>query len=139
MKRGFTLIEVLATLILVSITGVFVGHLYAVTVGNYLIAVESADRAQQRAIAHERLIKEFNWAAPGSVILTGSTSAEWQSTHPDIGVGSAQSLSLSGNNLLLNGQPLLERVSAFNIDWDGETVHLDIDGWSARIYPRRIP
>jgi prepilin-type N-terminal cleavage/methylation domain-containing protein len=139
MKRGFTLIEILATLILVSITGVLVGHLYAVTVGNYFAGVTSATRSQQHTVAQQRLIKEFNWAAPGSLTIAGGSSAEWQSRHPETGTGSARNLAFSSGTLTLNGQILLTELQSFSIAWDNEAVDLRIDNWDARIYPRRSP
>ena len=139
MKRGFTLIEILATLILVSITGVLVGHLYAVTVGNYFAGVTSATRAQQHTVAQQRLIKEFNWAEPGSLTVTGTASAEWQSSHPDSGTGPDRALTLTGDTLLLNGQVLLDELQSFSIAWDGEAVDLQVDDWDARVYPRTNP
>jgi len=144
MKRGFSLIEILAVLILVGIGGVFVGYLVSTSTRGYLLGREAAILSQQNTNAHQRLIKEINWAGAASLSSSGSTSLIWTSSHPDrVGEGS-QSLqwsSTNGGQLTLNGAILLSPVAAFEVSLapGGASVSFTIDGWEATVFPRTDP
>lgn len=139
MRKGFTLIELVAVLVLVSLTAVFAGHLVSVGVGNYLLGVEASDRSQERVVAQQRLIREINWAQPGSLEQPDGTSLRWVSRHPErLGEG-PQTLTLSGGNLVLNGNLLLPEVSTFSTGLGDGSVQLSVDGWNSTIYVRLDP
>lgn len=139
MRKGFTLIELVAVLVLVSLTAVFAGHLVSVGVGNYLLGVEASERSQERLVAQQRLIREINWAQPGSLEQPDGTSLRWVSRHPErLGEG-PQTLTLSGGNLVLNGNLLLPEVSTFSTGLGDGSVQLSVDGWNSTIYVRLDP
>lgn len=139
MKRGFTLIEILAVLVLTGIIGVFAGHLVSVTIGNYFTGIESASRSQQRAVAQQRIIREINWARADSLSRPDASTLRWTSSHPDRSAEGQQSLSHADATLLLNSDPLLGDVSTFSITLGDGYVDITIDTWNGRIYPRLDP
>lgn len=119
MKRGFTLIEIVGVLVLLGITGVFAGMMLSSTVQRFTQEKEAAAMNQKTEAAMARLVKELTWANPTSLSITNAgRTISWQSRHPErIGDGT-QTLSWNGtpgSDLLLQGQPLLDRVDFFEI------------------------
>jgi len=74
-KKGFTLIEVIVTLILVGITATLAG-MWIVNVANgYVFAKMNANTVQNAQLAMTRLTKEF--AAIDSIIYASGTSIQY--------------------------------------------------------------
>lgn len=108
-EKGFTLIEIIVTLMLVGITAAMAG-MWIVSVANgYVFAKVNAKTAQNAQLAMTRLVKEFTVLQLQSV--TGATATGITFTRP--GLATAIVVSQSGNDLLLNGNTLTDSVETF--------------------------
>lgn len=112
--RGFTLIEVIVTLLLVGITASLGGMWLAGVASGYATAKLNADIAQKAQLATTRLTKEFN--AIRSVSASSGTSITFNRI-ADINnpAGVSVTVSRSGDQLLIDGSPLTDRVSGFTL------------------------
>jgi len=119
-EKGFTLIEVVVTLILVGITAALAG-MWIVNVANgYVFAKMNADTAQKAQLAMTRLTKELS--AAQSISSSGADNISFSrvdALNTTTGLFSTASvvISKSGEQLLLNGHPLTERVHTFNLNY----------------------
>lgn len=114
-QKGFTLLEVIITLILVGVTAVLAGMWIVSVASGYILARENAENVQKGQLALTRLAKEF--AAIQSIQAANGTSITF--TRADIsnpsGVSITVSQSENGDQLLLNGNLLTDNVSAFTL------------------------
>jgi len=111
-KKGFTLIEVIVTLVLVSITAAMAG-MWIVSVANgYIFAKMNMNTTQKAQLAMTRLVKEFR--AISAVTAASANSITY--TRTDVASGSVtRTVLLSGSVLQLNGNTLTDGVSAFTL------------------------
>ena len=112
-KKGFTLIEVIVTLVLVSITAAMAG-MWIVSVANgYIFAKMNMNTTQKAQLAMTRLAKEFKAISAVTAWPAGGITY----TRADITSGSVagQTVLLSGSVLQLNGNTLTDGVSAFTL------------------------
>lgn len=119
-SRGFTLIEIIAVLVLLGITGAMSGLMLSHTVRLNQTLKEAALRQQQVDAALLRLSREWRWAAPDSLEFNpdAATLLRWNSTHPERTGAGQQTLSwdpADGGSVLLNGTPLLRPWSAADV------------------------
>lgn len=138
-RKGFTLIELVAVLVLLGMTIVFANHLIAVSTNAYLLGFNASAQAQRATTAHQRIIKELNWADPATITLNSATSLSWTSAHPARSAEGTQTLNFdsSAGTVLLNGTILLDNVSQFNLAvGSGSSVQLTLNNWNATLYPR---
>jgi prepilin-type N-terminal cleavage/methylation domain-containing protein len=118
-EKGFTLIEVIVTLILVGITAAMAG-MWIVSVANgYIFAKTNANTVQKAQLAMTRLTKEFT-------DLRSVTSSNGTGITFNRADGPAASvpviISMSGTQLLINvngagAQTLTDTVSAFSLSY----------------------
>lgn len=116
-RAGFTLIEIVAVLILTAITLVFAAMLLVTSTGVFIGNQEAAEDSQKIQVAMNRLVKELTYADLSTVTITPSSTVQWTSGHPDR-LGEVQTATwngTSGTNLTLGGAPLLDNVNAFTI------------------------
>lgn len=118
-EKGFTLIEVIVTLVLVGITAALAG-MWIVSVANgYVFAKMNASTVQKAQLAMTRLTKEFS--AIQSVTASSSTGITFIRT--DSALSSVPiAVSLSGNALQLNvnstgNNILTDTVSSFALTY----------------------
>ena len=109
-EKGFTLIEVIVTLVLVGITAALAG-MWIVSVANgYVFAKMNASTTQKAQLAMTRLVKEFS-----SINLITSSSGNqiiYTRTDSVLATTSPYTVSQTGSNsLLLNGYILTDSVS----------------------------
>jgi prepilin-type N-terminal cleavage/methylation domain-containing protein len=116
-EKGFTLIEVIVTLILVGITAALAG-MWIVSVANgYLFAKVNAKTTQNAQLAMARLVKEFS--AIRSVTTGSGTGITYNRT--DSALGSVPvTVSINGSALQLNvnnagNNTLTDSVSGFTL------------------------
>jgi len=117
-EKGFTLIEVIVTLVLVGITAALAG-MWIVSVANgYIFAQTNAKTAQNGQLAMTRLVKELT--AMKSVTTAGSTSIAFKKATS----GSASedvTISLNGTLLQITDgsgtNTLTDSVSAFSVTY----------------------
>jgi prepilin-type N-terminal cleavage/methylation domain-containing protein len=116
-EKGFTLIEVIVTLVLVGITAALAG-MWIVSVANgYVFAKTNAKTAQNGQLAMTRLVKEFNGMK--SVTSAGSTSITFKrADSPTTSVDVNISLNTLDSTLLqINNNTLTDKVSAFSLTY----------------------
>lgn len=118
-RRGFSLVEVIAVLVLVAIMAGIVGLMLTSTVQRYTLERNAAASNQKAETATARIAKELDWANWATVeVLDGGRTLRWTSTHPDrVGAG-LQTLSWSGTNgddLTLGGSALADSVALFQV------------------------
>lgn len=122
-RLGFTLIEVVAVLILTSLVSVFGAMLLTTFTGVFIGNKEAAEDSQKIQIAMNRLVKELTFAGAGTLIVSNSQSVQWTSHHPDR-FGETQTASwdgTSGGTLTLQGAVLLDNIAAFSISSPNST------------------
>jgi prepilin-type N-terminal cleavage/methylation domain-containing protein len=117
-QAGFTLIEVIAVLILTALAFVFAAMLLVTSTQVFISNKDAADDSQKIQVAMNRLVKELTFARFGSVSIADSGTVSWTSAHPDR-LGDSLTATwngTSGTNLTLVGvAPLLDNVDAFII------------------------
>ena len=108
--RGFTLIEIIMTLLMVGITAALAG-LWIVTVANgYIFNKMNMNTTQKAQLAMTRLMKEFNAISA----ITASSTSTITYTRSDISSGTVNgTVVYSGGLLKINGDTLTDSVSAF--------------------------
>ena len=127
-RAGFTLIEVVAVLILTSLALVFVGMLLVTSVGVFISNKEAVEDSQKIQIAMNRLVKELTYASAGTVVITNARTVQWTSRHPDR-FGEAETATwdgTSGSNLTLQGAALLDNVSIFTVTSTVDTITITL-------------
>lgn len=135
-EKGFTLIEVIVTLVLVGITAALAGMWIVSIANSYVFAKMNASTAQKAQLAMTRLQKEF--VAIRSV--TSSGSAQIAYTRPDSILGVLDLpviLSLNGSALQLNvnsagNRTLADSVSAFTLAYCDSAIPANCSStWSS--------
>jgi prepilin-type N-terminal cleavage/methylation domain-containing protein len=113
-EKGFTLIEVIVTLVLVGITAALAG-MWIVSVANgYIFAKMNASTTQKAQLAMTRLVKEF--AAIQSVTTpTSGTQITYTRTDSSLSGTVDGSVTTNGSLLQLNGNTLTDSVSEFTL------------------------
>lgn len=112
-KKGFTLIEIIVTLLLVSITAALAGMWIVYVANGYVFAKMNASTTQNAQLAMTRLVKEFRAISA----VTAGTVNGITYDRPDVAAGSltGQTVLLNGGALQLNGDTLTNNVSAFTL------------------------
>lgn len=121
-RAGFTLIEILAVLILSSVVLVFAGMLLVTSTEVYISNKDAAEDSQKIQVAMNRLVKELTFAGAGTVTITSGRTVQWTSVHPDRFGEGAQTATwngTSGSSLSLQLVPLLDNVGTFAISLSG--------------------
>jgi prepilin-type N-terminal cleavage/methylation domain-containing protein len=120
-EKGFTLIEVIVTLVLVGITAALAG-MWIVSIANgYIFAKMNASTLQKGQLAMTRLTKEFTsiravtaWIPPNTITYDRTDSA--------LGLVTGQTVQKSGSLLQLKGNTLTDNVSAFTLAYCDDTT-----------------
>lgn len=133
-EKGFTLIEVIVTLLLVGITAALAG-MWIVSVANgYIFAKMNMGTTQKAQLAMTRLDKEFTAISAVTAWTPTGTTTSITYTRADIASGSliGQTVSLNGSLLQLNGNTLTDGVSAFALAYCDNLVSTSCSTeWSA--------
>ena len=114
-EKGFTLIEVIVTLILVGITAAMAG-MWIVSVANgYVFAKKNMETTQKAQLTLTRLEKEFKSINAIDIANTNSTKITYARLN-NLGVTiTGQTVALNSNLLQINGNTLTNSVSAFTL------------------------
>jgi prepilin-type N-terminal cleavage/methylation domain-containing protein len=133
-EKGFTLIEVVVTLLLVGITAALAG-MWIVNVANgYVFAKMNADTAQKGQLAMTRLAKEFSsiQSVESDTNFTNDTKIKFTRTDFNNPAGVIVTVSKNGDQLLLNGHPLTDSVNKFELAYCDSADSTDCPTiWSA--------
>lgn len=109
-KKGFTLIEIIATLVLVGIIVALVGAGVARIVEGLFFTRMNAATVQKGQVAATRLVNEFKNIS--SVAFGTSTTSI---IYYKKGATGSQTVQRSGSTLLLNGDTLTDNVAGFQL------------------------
>ena len=117
-KKGFTLIEVIVTLVLVGITAALAGMWLVSVVNGYIFTKMNASTVQKAQLTMTRLAKEFSAIAVTSSSGTGITYTRTDSALNPV----TATVSLVGNELKINenntgDNTLTDNVSAFTLTY----------------------
>lgn len=131
MKRdGFSLLEVIAVLVLTGLVGLMAGLMIVPLVQRYALEREAAAGHQKAEVALARLAKELTWADPASVSIDGDGQGfRWQSRHPQPSSSSPQQVrwsGLAGEDLALDGVALVDNVAAFGVSAGDGTIRVTL-------------
>lgn len=115
-QQGFTLIEIIASLVLLGVLGVVAGlGILQITKG-FIFGKDNAKNSASAGLAMHRLIKEFTSIT--SVTSGTATSITFTSKH-DAATSKTYTVSVSGTNLMMNdgvsSDILTDKVSSFSL------------------------
>jgi prepilin-type N-terminal cleavage/methylation domain-containing protein len=131
-NKGFTLIEIIASLVLLSIITAVVGlGIYKIFEG-FISVKKNAAAAQKAQVAMVRLVNEFTGIA---VISGNATSLNYKSYSYLDGTLKSHTVTwegTSGSPLLLDGVTLIDNVSSFNVVYlDAYNSAVEKSSWSS--------
>ncbi len=111
---GFTMIEMIAVLVLVGLLVALAGTGLTAAVQGYLMARESTAMAQKAQLALTRLSNEF-------LVCYNCVGENENIDLPfpyDNVLADGREVALDGDTITVNGTPLVDRVSAFTLEYD---------------------
>jgi prepilin-type N-terminal cleavage/methylation domain-containing protein len=111
-NRGFTLIEVIVSLVLVGIIGAIVGMLLVQISKGFVFSKKTAATAQKGQITISRLVKEFS-----SITSISSGTATSITFTRDPGVTHTISWAGANNPLLIATDIVTDNVNSFNLQY----------------------
>jgi prepilin-type N-terminal cleavage/methylation domain-containing protein len=112
-KNGFTLVEVVVSLVLLGIMGAIVGMGMVNIANSYFFSARNLVTAQKSTQAISRLEKELSAVKVGSI--TGATASSITFTRAIDNV--TDTISVNGSNLLSNTSILTDQVNAFTLTY----------------------
>ncbi|MFP3983833.1 MAG: type II secretion system protein [Desulfurivibrionaceae bacterium] len=145
-EGGFTLIEIIASLILIGVLAVMAGSALVSTVQAYLLARESTALSQKAQLALTRVNKEL--------ILCYDCGSELDLNDPPYSFTNPlgdREITLEDGELKLNDDTLVDQVSTFELsrpDPDRRTIEVTLElnhrqaktnlTFQTRVFPRNI-
>jgi len=156
-EEGFTLIEMVVTLVLVGIMSVFVGLFLTTFLNSYFMVKNNSDTAMKAQMALDRISLELRDSTPISV-LTDNSLITYRNTQIDP-AGTDRTIKFVGSNIYLSTPAdniLIDNVQAFQLSATYRNVYnvvatdvafIDVgftvrgyNPFSTRIFPRtRVP
>ena len=152
-EDGFTLIEIIVTLVLVGILSVFVGLFMTTFMKGYFMVKNNSDTAMKAQMALDRISLELRDATAVSV-LTDNSLITYKNTQIDP-LGADRTIKIAGSNVYLSTPAdniLIDNVQAFQLTATYNNVYnilandvafIDIgftvgeyNPFSTRIFPR---
>jgi prepilin-type N-terminal cleavage/methylation domain-containing protein len=111
-EAGFTLIEIIVTLVLVGILSVFAGLFLTSFINSYLLVKNNSDTAMKAQMAMDRISAELREVSAVSVLTNDSLITY---TNPS---GAGRTIKFLGSNLYLSAPSdnlLIDHVQAFQL------------------------
>jgi len=125
--NGFTLIEVIVSLLLVGIISVFAGIGISMIIDGYTLTSKNAEITQKGQLAMTRLTKELTYIS--SVSSGTATAISYSSYKQD--VLNSHTVSWTGDRLFLDGNPLSDSVGGFDLGYYDSYNNVKQASWSA--------
>jgi prepilin-type N-terminal cleavage/methylation domain-containing protein len=119
-KNGFTMIELITAIVIVSIISVMAGMGLVQLAKGYYLAKTSTVAAQQAQITLARLTKEFSKIQSITTTTASPVSITYKRYTSEEGPGKAvedHSVSLSGQEVKIDTDTLIGNVKAFNLSY----------------------
>lgn len=144
LRRGFSLIELIASLTLLGVIGVMASLALVPVLQTYQLREQTTRQTQRSQLTMNRLIKELTWADPATITL-GSGIVSWSSAHPGRNAATTHSAQLVGQQLRLDGHLLLEPVESFQAVAVAGTTMIDLTlttsrgALATRVMPQPAP
>lgn len=114
--RGFTLVEVIASLVILGIIALMAGLGIVQVTKQYVFAQKAGETAQVAQVAIARMVKEISMLQS----CTSSSPTSPTSINYDIPTLPGRSISwsgVSGAPILVNGQRLIENIQSFSLSY----------------------
>lgn len=117
-KEGFTLVELVVTLLLVGISAALAGVWIVSVVNSYLFTQANASTVQKAQLVMTRLAKEFSAISVTSSSGTGITYTRTDNALNSISV----TIALNGNEIIINenntgARTLVDNVNSFTLTY----------------------
>ena len=131
--EGFTLIELVMVIAILSVIGVFGSQMFLETAQIFLEARNRRDVVQEVRYAIERMSREIREDIDSTSDVTAFTSSTFTYTDPS---STSISFTKSGSDLLRNSDVLAGNVSALTFTYlkaDGTTASATSDIWRIKV------
>jgi prepilin-type N-terminal cleavage/methylation domain-containing protein len=119
-RNGFTMIELITAIVIISIISVMAGMGLVHITSGYLLAKKSTVAAQQAQIALTRLTKEFSKIQSITTTTASPVSITYKRYTSEEGPGKPvedHSVFLSGQEVKIGTDTLISNVKAFNLSY----------------------
>ncbi|MBW1915683.1 MAG: type II secretion system protein [Deltaproteobacteria bacterium] len=126
-NNGFTLIEVIASLLLVGVISVFAGIGISMIIDGYSLISKNAEITHKGQLAMTRLTKELTYIS--SVSSGTATAISYSSYKQD--VLNSHNVSWVGDRIFLDGNPLSDSVGSFDLGYYDSYNSAKQTSWSA--------
>ena len=126
-NKGFTLIEVIVTLVIGAIIVAIAGTGIVSVTNGLLLTKQNAATTLKAQVALMRLEKEFHIITA----VTSGTATSLNYTSNRGGSLSSHTLSLSGNNIQLDGDALIDNVTSFTLTYSNTYNGTFTSTWSS--------
>lgn len=126
---GFTLMEVVAVLVLTALALVFTAMLLVTSTEVFISSRNATEDSQKVQVAMNRLVKELTFASLGTVAILDGQTVQWTSSHPERSGAGAQLATWDGtpgSDLLLQGTPLMDDVGHFAVSSTADSVTITL-------------
>jgi len=108
-EQGFTLIEIIATLVIIGIIAAVAGMGFMKSVESFLFARENVETAQKAGVALNRISMEL--INCNGITSASSGSIKYSTTLDEL--ANPRTLSLNTNTIQLNNNLLIDRIGAY--------------------------
>lgn len=130
-RNGFTLLELVAVLILTAISLAFSAMLIVTTTSVTVENKHAVEDSQKIQAAMNRLVKELTFAKSGTIVVANGRSIQWTSRHPGR-LGESGTVSwdgVFGSNIGLStpglpGAVLLDNAAVFSVSATSDSISL---------------
>ena len=112
-QKGFSLIEVIVSILLVGMIAVFAGMGITALMDAFMLTKTNAETTQKAQVAMTRMVKEFTVMSA----VTAATATSITFTSYKQGVTGTHTLSWTGSVITYDGDVLVDNVNAFELGY----------------------